>query len=168
MDSEIVAKRDRVDVDENVLVAKVAGKLVPNAACLVGTILTAIRNEDFRHFFPSRALGSKRCQHSTVRNVATSSIWRNGDAPRTSSLAIHLAHPNTVRMNSTDITAAQARKLHEALFPHVNYLLRLTRRLEDLRFPADDPLRVAVANAYDAVWRLSQEAHHLAIRMGCR
>jgi hypothetical protein len=71
-------------------------------------------------------------------------------------------------MNSTDLAAAQARELHAALFPHLNYLLRLTRRLEELRFSADDPLRVAAQNAYDASWRLAQEAHHLAVRMGCR
>lgn len=71
-------------------------------------------------------------------------------------------------MNSSEISVAQARALHEALFPHVNYLLRLQRRLEDLRFPADDPLRAAVDRAYDAAWNLSREAHNLAVRMGCR
>jgi hypothetical protein len=75
---------------------------------------------------------------------------------------------NNVRMNSTDLTVSQARELYAALFPHVNYLLRLTRRLEELRFPADDPLRLAANRAYDAAWKLSQEAHHLAVRMGCR
>lgn len=53
-------------------------------------------------------------------------------------------------MNSSEISVAQARELYEALFPHLNYLSRLQERLEDLRFPADDPLRVAVESAYDA------------------
>jgi hypothetical protein len=44
-------------------------------------------------------------------------------------------------MTSDDLTAEQASKLYEALFPHVNYLLRLKKRWEDLRFPEDDPLR---------------------------
>jgi len=71
-------------------------------------------------------------------------------------------------MNSDDLTAAQARELHDALFPHLNYLLRLKRRLEELRFPADDPLRVAATDAYEAAWRLSREAHVLAVRLGRR
>lgn len=71
-------------------------------------------------------------------------------------------------MNSIELTQAQARALHEALFPHVNYLHRLQNRLADLRFPANDPLRVAVDRAYDAAWRLSQEAHRLSVRMGRR
>jgi hypothetical protein len=70
-------------------------------------------------------------------------------------------------MNSADLTVAQVRELHPALFPHLNFLVRLKNRLEELRFPADDPLRGAVNRAYDATWRLSQEAHHLAVRMGC-
>ena len=43
-------------------------------------------------------------------------------------------------MTSDDLTAEQASRLYEALFPHVNYLLRLKKRLEDLRFAEDDPL----------------------------
>jgi hypothetical protein len=69
-------------------------------------------------------------------------------------------------MNSRELTAEQAHALHAALFPHVNYLLRLSRRLEVLRFPADDPLRVAATRAYDSAWQLYQEAHRLSVRMG--
>ena len=83
-------------------------------------------------------------------------------------LEARLTVRNTVRKNSSEINAAQARELHESLFPHLSYLLRLMRRLEELRFPADDPLRVAVTNAYDAAWKLSQDAHDLAVRMGCQ
>jgi hypothetical protein len=64
-------------------------------------------------------------------------------------------------------TPAQASRLYEALFPHVDYLLRLKKRLEDLRFAEDDPLLVAAAKAYDAAWELSQEAHRRSVRMGC-
>lgn len=70
-------------------------------------------------------------------------------------------------MTSDDLTAEQASRLYEALFPHVNYLLRLKKRLEDLRFPQDDPLRVAASEAYEAAWNLSQKAHSLSIRMSC-
>ena len=65
-----------------------------------------------------------------------------------------------------DLTAEQASKLYEALFPHVNYLLRLKKRLEDLRFADDDPLRVAATKAYEAAWELRQEAHRRSVRMG--
>ena len=67
-----------------------------------------------------------------------------------------------------DTSKNTAGELHDALFPHLNYLLRLMRRLEELRFPADDSLRVAATNAYDAACRLSREARNLAVRLGRR
>ncbi len=70
-------------------------------------------------------------------------------------------------MTSDDITAEQASRLYEGLFPHVNYLLRLKKRLEELRFADDDPLRVAATKAYEAAWELRQEAHRQSVRMGC-
>jgi hypothetical protein len=57
-----------------------------------------------------------------------------------------------VGMNSHDLTPAQASKLYSELFGHVKYLLRLRKRMEDLRFPHDDPLYVAATAAYDAAW----------------
>ncbi len=73
----------------------------------------------------------------------------------------------TGRMTSDELTAEQASRLYEALFPHVNYLLRLKKRLEDLRFAADDPLRLAATRAYEAAWELRQEAHRRSEQMGC-
>jgi hypothetical protein len=69
-------------------------------------------------------------------------------------------------MDSTELSQEQAGELHAALFKHLNFLLRLKNRLEELRFPADDPLRVAATDAYTACWKLSQEAHRLSVRMG--
>jgi hypothetical protein len=69
-------------------------------------------------------------------------------------------------MTSDDVTADQASRLYEALFPHVNFLLRLQKRFEDLRFPEDDPLRLAATKAYEAAWELRQEAHRQSVRMG--
>jgi hypothetical protein len=69
-------------------------------------------------------------------------------------------------MDSSQLTIEQAGKLHEALFSHVNYLLRLQQRLETRGFPADDPLMVAAKKAYQAVWELRQQAHSLSCRMG--
>jgi hypothetical protein len=71
-------------------------------------------------------------------------------------------------MTSDDLTAEQASRLYDELFRHVNYLLRLRKRMEDLRFERDDPLYMAVSEAYDAVWRLRQQAHGLSTQMGCR
>jgi hypothetical protein len=70
-------------------------------------------------------------------------------------------------MTSDDLTAEQASRLYEALFPHVDYLLRLKKRLGDLRFADNDPLRVAATKAYEAAWELRQEAHRRSVRMGC-
>lgn len=71
-------------------------------------------------------------------------------------------------MVSDQLTAEQASELYGGLFRHVNYLLRLKRRMEDLRFPHDDPLYVAATAAYDAAWRLRQQVHGLSTQMGCR
>jgi hypothetical protein len=71
-------------------------------------------------------------------------------------------------VNSHDLTPEQAARLYESLFPHDNCLLLFKKRLEELRFPEDDPLRLAAAAAYEAAWRLNREAHSQSVRMGCR
>jgi hypothetical protein len=58
-------------------------------------------------------------------------------------------------MDSGDLTTAELDKLYMQL----NYLRRLKRRMEDLRFPRDDALYLAVSAAWEAVWRHRQEAH---------
>ncbi len=82
-------------------------------------------------------------------------------------LKLGRAAGQTGRMTSDDLTAEQASRLYEALFPHVNYLLRLKKRLEDLRFADDDPLRLAATKAYEAAWELRQEAHRRFVQLGC-
>jgi hypothetical protein len=67
-------------------------------------------------------------------------------------------------MDSSKLTAEQARKLDDAMFTHVNFYARLKDRLEKRGFPADDPLMVAAKNAYDAAWVLSRETHNLSVR----
>ena len=68
----------------------------------------------------------------------------------------------TVRMT---ISREQASRLYDALFPHVNFLLRLKKRCDEV-LAADDPLRVAAGQAYEAAWRLSREAHSLSYGHG--
>jgi hypothetical protein len=61
------------------------------------------------------------------------------------------------------MTTDQAYRLHQALYPHVNYLLRLKKRCDEVLPPAD-PLRVAADRAYQAAWELSREAHRRSVR----
>jgi hypothetical protein len=56
------------------------------------------------------------------------------------------------------LTTAQTSRLHDDLFPHVNYLLRLRKRMEELRLQRD-PLYSVICRAYDAAWQLMREAH---------
>jgi hypothetical protein len=48
-------------------------------------------------------------------------------------------------MDSTDLSVERADELHAALFPHLDFLARPKNRPEELRFPQDDPLRLATA-----------------------
>jgi hypothetical protein len=63
------------------------------------------------------------------------------------------------------LTADEASRLYDALFPHVNYLLRLKKRFEELRI-IDDPLYAEACNAYQAAWSLMQAVHDRSTRMG--
>jgi hypothetical protein len=65
------------------------------------------------------------------------------------------------------ITTDEASRLYDALFPHVNYLLRLKKRFEELRI-VDDPLYAEVCEAYHAAWSLRQAVHSRSTRMGAR
>jgi hypothetical protein len=56
----------------------------------------------------------------------------------------------------------QAAKIAKALYPSVNYLVRLRRRMEQVGFPLDDDLFRHVCAAYDAVNRLRLKAHNLS------
>jgi hypothetical protein len=65
-------------------------------------------------------------------------------------------------MDSDHLTTKQAATLYAGLFDHLNYLLRLKRRTEELRFPEDDPLYLSTRAAYDALWQLRQRVHSLS------
>jgi hypothetical protein len=53
-------------------------------------------------------------------------------------------------MSSDDLTKAQAKAISEALFPGLNYLFRLERRMEKTGFTPEDKLYQLVRAAYDA------------------
>ena len=69
----------------------------------------------------------------------------------------------TAQRYSGRMTTDQAYRLCQALYPHVNYLLRLKKRCDEA-LPSSDQLRVAADRAYQAAWELSREAHRQSVR----
>jgi hypothetical protein len=65
-------------------------------------------------------------------------------------------------MNRDDIKHWQAERICKALFPTKNYLVRLRRRMEQRRFPHDDPLYLLVCAAHEALNRLRLDVHYLS------
>ena len=65
-------------------------------------------------------------------------------------------------MDRDSLKKSQAATINKALFPNLNYLLRLRRRMEQVGFPPDDKLYLLVCKAYDAVYRLHVETHYLS------
>ena len=69
-------------------------------------------------------------------------------------------------MDSTDLTAEQATKMHTSLFRLANYLSRMVKRMERVGFPPDDPLMKSARRAYDSVCSLCVDLHYLACKSG--
>ena len=65
-------------------------------------------------------------------------------------------------MNRDDVTKAQAKRIHAALWPSANYLARLRRRMEQRRFPHNDPLYVRVCATNEELNRLMMDLHYLS------
>jgi hypothetical protein len=65
-------------------------------------------------------------------------------------------------MNSDDLTKEQAKALSTALYPGVNFLVRLKGRMQKAGFPQSDKLYQLVVAAYDASWLLSHELHYMS------
>jgi hypothetical protein len=63
-------------------------------------------------------------------------------------------------MNADDIDHDHANRLHVALFPGLNFLVRLLHRMEAKGFPPDDPLFKLVSAAYDWSHRLYMDLHY--------
>ena len=62
-------------------------------------------------------------------------------------------------MTNDDLTAEQLSAIAKALFPGVNYLLRLKARMQAKGFEPDDPLFVLACAAHEATNRLRLEVH---------
>jgi len=60
-------------------------------------------------------------------------------------------------MNSSELTAEQARRIHIALYPGTNYLDRMGKA----GFPPDDPLYLKAKKAYNAAQELYMAVHYV-------
>jgi hypothetical protein len=69
-------------------------------------------------------------------------------------------------MNSSDVTKAQAKVISAALYKRLNYLGRLRKRMDQLRFSPDDELYKLVAAVWDKLHRLSVHVHYMACGIG--
>jgi hypothetical protein len=65
-------------------------------------------------------------------------------------------------MSRNDIEKWQAKRIGDALFPTVNYFVRLRLRMEQLRFPHDDPVYKLVCEAHEGMNRLRLDVHYLS------
>jgi hypothetical protein len=63
-------------------------------------------------------------------------------------------------MDQNSIKRWQAKKIHAALYPSLNYLLRLRERMEKNYLPSD-PYYQHVCRAYDAMKWLVNETYYL-------
>ena len=57
-------------------------------------------------------------------------------------------------MDRDSVKKSQATSINKALYPKLNYLYRLRKRMEEVGFPHDDKLYLLVCKAYDAMYAL--------------
>jgi hypothetical protein len=72
------------------------------------------------------------------------------------------------RMQSNDLTPAQAGRILNQVHPTLVYLRHLLKRMNKRRIPNDDPLLQSTLNAYDAVHELHVHLNYLSCRSGVR
>jgi hypothetical protein len=65
-------------------------------------------------------------------------------------------------MESDDLTHEQLAKLYPAFWPHLNYVVRLDKRLKTLGFQEDERLRKKVIAARNAMQALHIHLHYLS------
>jgi hypothetical protein len=73
--------------------------------------------------------------------------------------------PNSLRsklpvMGADDLTPEQDAELFAKLHPMLGYLSLVRKRMERRRFPPDDPLRVEVEEAFNAMLKLTMDLHY--------
>lgn len=65
-------------------------------------------------------------------------------------------------MSSSDLSNDQARKVNESLRPMLEYVGKLKGRMEQVGFPINDKLYMAVVAAYDGLHSATIESHLLS------
>ncbi len=66
-------------------------------------------------------------------------------------------------MDSNNLTNRQRDQLHKRVTRQLDYLERLKTRMNQLAFPADDPILLEVAKAHAAVFNLQIQCHRLCV-----
>lgn len=69
-------------------------------------------------------------------------------------------------MDGEHLEPWQASRIRDALFPGINYLARLRRRMEEVGFVAEDPLFRLVNKVYEALHELYNELHYRSCASG--
>ena len=69
-------------------------------------------------------------------------------------------------MDSTDLSAQQAKRLRETIARHLRFLNKLCGRMQQLGFPLDDPLCRAAQEARTRVQDLHTAAHYAGCKQG--
>ena len=69
-------------------------------------------------------------------------------------------------MDGNQLKAWQAERIRDSLFPSINYLGRLQKRMEETGFSRDDRVFKLVAEAFDAIHALYNEMNYQACKSG--
>lgn len=69
-------------------------------------------------------------------------------------------------ITADSLTTQQAATLKGRIDPMTRYVCRVRERLDVAGCPGNDPLRVAVERAYDAMRALSTELHYCGCKAG--
>jgi len=64
-------------------------------------------------------------------------------------------------MESSDLERWQIKQINETLFPTLNYLARLKKRIHQRRWSPNDPLLKSVEKAFDSLQELSVRLHEM-------
>jgi hypothetical protein len=63
-------------------------------------------------------------------------------------------------MKTEDLSPEQLEKLYAAIWPRMNYIVRLEKRLKELGFKEEEPLRAKVLAARNAMQALHIQIHY--------
>ena len=64
------------------------------------------------------------------------------------------------------IKTEDAQKINDKLSPAMGYIAKLYERMDQVGCPSDDPFRLALTRAYDAMRHLTSELHYMSCKQG--